>query len=91
MEHDRQNGIMALFFRIKYAEEKVKLYRRNKKDEAARYDEQIKYHEDMAEKSRQELVNLGVTEELLADLEEFYKENKLFKYIDNSEYQSTIA
>ena len=91
MEQDRQNGILALFFRIKYAEEKVKLYRRNKKDDPAQNDEQIKYHEDMAEKSRQELINMGASEELLADLEEFYKENELFKYLNNSEYHSTIA
>lgn len=92
MAQDEQKEITALFFRIKYAEEKIGQFRSNKKGyEAARCDEWIKYHEDMVEVLRQEIINLGATEELLANLEQFYKENELFRYLNDYEQYNTIA
>lgn len=92
MEPNRQHGIMALFFRIKYAEEKIKSYQRSKEEfEAALCDGEMHNQERLAESLRQELINMGATEELMADLEEFYNENELFKYMDNGKYYSTIA
>ena len=82
MEQDRQKEIMTLFFQIKYAEEKIEQYQRKEKGyDAARRAEQIKYHENMAEMHRQDIITLGATEKLLTDLEEYYRENELFKYL----------
>jgi len=80
MDYEQRQEMGRNFVKLKYTEEMINLYSGNNDENLEDfYQRQISFHEELAESYRNQLTNMGVTEEQLADLEEWHKKYKASK------------